>query len=106
MTPDQKLALFLQSDPIAERDPVFVAAVMQRAARRTAVAAWLASAPWAIAGAVLLWAANPILARAFGDISGALSTPLQTLGMVLSLLLAAGLSGLSTPLFGLTKNSR
>lgn len=106
MTPDQKLALFLQADPVRDRDPLFVAEVMQKAARRSALMAWLATAPWAIAGAALLWASNPIVARAFGDIGGALSSPLQTLGMVLSLLLAAGLSGLSTPLLGLTKNSR
>lgn len=106
MTPEQKLALFLQADPVAERDPLFVAEVMARATRRKALIAWLATAPLAIAAGALLGAASPILVRTFADIGATLAMPLQSLGMVVSLLLAAGLAGLSTPVRGLTKNSR
>lgn len=106
MTPEQKLALFLQADPVAERDALFVAEVMARATRRRALIAWLASAPLAIAAGVLLWVVGPVLGRAFADVGAALSMPLQSLGMVVSLLLAAGLAGLATPMRGLTKNSR
>ena len=53
LTPDQKLAALFAEQAPPPRDPVFCAEVMQRVARRRALARGGAAAPWAIVTGLL-----------------------------------------------------
>lgn len=95
MTPEETLAALLAEDEAPARDPAFTAAVMARVARRRAWFATLASAPMAVATAVVLWALHPLLrwpAKPFaGLVMEGLAPAAATLGMTVSMVLAARL---------------
>ena len=60
MTPEDKLQSLFAAEAAPVRDPVFEAVVVQRIARRRAVAVVAAFAPLAVAMATILWGLGPI----------------------------------------------
>ena len=60
--PDARLAALLAQDEPAARDPVFLAAVMQRFAHRRLAIDIAALVPSVAAAMAVLWAATPVLA--------------------------------------------
>jgi hypothetical protein len=80
MTPEQKLAAVFAQDAAPARDLVFMTVVAQRMARRRAILSVLASLPWAVVAAVVLWALRPVL-EALGQGFGALAPAMGVLGL-------------------------
>ena len=73
--PDRRLAeLWAQDEPPA-RDPAFVIAVMETAARRRLLWRVLALAPVAAAAGAALWALGPVFGRAVVPMAGAADGP-------------------------------
>lgn len=92
MTPEQKLDLFFAGDAAPARDLVFTAAVMERVARRRAWLTAAAAAPWAVIGAVVLWALHPVLAAPAGQLTGGLSGAAAILALTATGLVGARLA--------------
>lgn len=59
--PETKLAALWAQDAPPERDPVFVVAVMERAARRRLAFEVAGLLPGALAATAVLWAAGPVI---------------------------------------------
>jgi hypothetical protein len=84
MTPDQKLAAFLTSDPPPPRDYAFEAEVARRIAMRRAWLAGLTLVPWMGITGILLWGLDTALAPHIGGFAHA------ALPLAMALTLACG----------------
>ncbi|NJC42096.1 hypothetical protein GGQ87_002391 [Brevundimonas alba] len=84
MTPDRKLEAFFAADRPSSRDYAFQIEVARRIAKRRAWMTGLALIPWALIGAVLLWA----LDTAAGPYVGGLADTALPVAMALTLAVA------------------
>ncbi len=73
--PDTRLAALWAEDAPPERDPVFVVAVMERAARRRMAFEVAGLFPGALAATALLWAAGPLVMRGARVVLPILASP-------------------------------
>ena len=80
MTPEQKLAAIIAQEAAPARDLVFMAALVQRIARRRAILSVFAGLPWAVVAAVVLWALRPVM-EIVGRGLGGLEPALGVLGL-------------------------
>lgn len=79
-TPEDRLAALFAEQAPPLRDPVFTAAVMERAARRRALARVGSAVPWAIAGGLVLWSVQPVLSHSAEALAAALAPAAAVLG--------------------------
>ncbi|CAN1508270.1 hypothetical protein MCEMIH16_00715 [Caulobacteraceae bacterium] len=87
MTAEQRLSAFLQEGQGPEHDPVFIAEISRRVARRELLLGLTNSAVLAVAAAVVLWACAPALSALIEPVSRMLAPAAAVLTLTIAFLM-------------------